>query len=114
MTNRKVQKVVVLVMVGAMLASSVMFGRDAVNQQFGALDLGREVSDAVTQRLERPDRPTEPLTLTDELQGVVERAFGRAQTYRGQDEPFEVEPRHEPPPPVADLTHDRVLQIHVV
>ena len=26
MTNRKVQKVVVLVMVGAMLASSVMFG----------------------------------------------------------------------------------------
>ena len=26
MTNRKVQKVVVLVMVGAMLASSIMFG----------------------------------------------------------------------------------------
>ena len=56
--------------------------RGVVHQQAGSLDLGRQVGDAVRERLKRTHRFAELLALLDICQRVIERALGITEEHR--------------------------------
>ncbi len=64
--------------------------------------------------LERADRAAELLALLAVGERVVEGPARRPEHQRGQDQPFQVQPGHQLPPPLADRADHRVRRHHAV
>jgi hypothetical protein len=80
-----------------------------VGHQPRRLQVGREVGDAVLERLEGPDRAVELAALLHIQEEVVKGALGDPQHRRREDQPLDVEPGHQLHPALVDRAEDVLL-----